>query len=831
MRSRLHPSSTPSPTHVPLPGVGLLISSRLNFLTRRVPDRKSAPYWEPVRTGFGGYAEVYRLREQIQHDTSLFSRNPLERGLVAKVFRDSAPNDYESVYTSEVQTLLDLGHHERIVNLRGAADNMPPTFVCGHIDCGNVFQIETCPQCNQPLRNGDSNDTLLTCSGGHRYQKYNTEHLGALTHVRPCRHLDDCACINFLFRPYILLEELTHDLRVVNDLLAGPNSGRPASIHPLPFETRVETDERRREVLLFRLDSLIGIAEGVAFLHAQGCLHADIAPENAMIRIDSGAEHATTILGAASTKLIDFGLAKRVEDNRTTTTVVGRITFLAPEQMVAQGALGPKAMIRFRNGSPKEGEICQLSTINGDDLPFERRDFVRDVEDGQYEVMADSEVPNEIFVQFGDISAQDGKAERARALYARILKVPLTGRDAQQTTLRFSYALDLPTDIFSLGCLIAWSITSGQEDLVHLLREQANVATRRKEVIGEDYCIAFLGHDYKKVANAIDLPRTSEDDAIRSAILDVVCRCLVRSEGAYCRRRSSGYSHPATTVAADLRRIRNSLFLTVHAGEEMARRKKLKASMEASQIDKLSDDVESLTKELSQHEVRLDNARRSFTFWRGAFVASLAFGLGLAGFVYSLRMHELPATAASLPPAVPPVELPRAATPSDKPEPAAAPTTDVPAEPAMNAAPTHTEAIPTAEKPSPRVAVSDRNGSARTPTKSKKQESAKPVTNLSPVERTMSEIAAQRGPLLLAKACKTASTSLKPNGTVDVKFLVDLKSKTTTAASFSGQSSGFRLSEENCVTVLKSLDFSSATDLRASFTHRFNVSEPSPEGI
>lgn len=152
-RSNLAQAKSPHPLS-PDAGTGLLVSSRLGFVTERIPECKSAPYWKGARTGFGAYSEVFRIQEHVHHDTDVFTRTPLSRTLVAKVFRDSAPNDYEAVYASELRTLLALGHHERIVELRGAADNMPPTFVCGHIDCGQVFQIECCPQCSQPLRNG-----------------------------------------------------------------------------------------------------------------------------------------------------------------------------------------------------------------------------------------------------------------------------------------------------------------------------------------------------------------------------------------------------------------------------------------------------------------------------------------------------------------------------------------------------------------------------------------------------------------------------------------------------------------------------------------------------
>lgn len=616
---------------------------------------------------------------------------------------------------------------------------------------------------------------------------------------------------------------MTYDLRTVNDLISTPPSQQPRGA-PFSFDSKPENEERRSETLLFRLDTLIGIAEGLAFLHAQGCLHADIAPENAMIRLRMDIDGVGITTNSPTTKLIDFGLAKRVEDNRTSTTVVGRITFLAPEQMVAQGSLGPKVSIRFKNGHPQEGEFCQLSTVNGDDLPFERRDFLRDVEDGQYEVLADNEVPNEVFAQFGDVGPQEVKLEKVRPLYGRVLKPPLTGRDAAQTTLRFSYALDVPMDIFSLGCLVAWSITGGQEDLVHLLREQASVATRRKEVVGQNFCSTLLGDDYRKIANAIDLPRTPEDDEIRAALLDVVCRALIRSEGAYCRRRSSGYSQPAAALAADLKRIRNLMFLMVHTKERFLRQTQQRAATEVARMNRLSEDVDSLSADLSRKDTQLSSVAQKSALWRAGAVLSASVALCLA---VALRMAATPSAGPTVEIADQPLVANR--SPSDAsllepPQPEQPPQLIATVQPRT----TSLSEFPSAKPPQPERAIVSTpdsvspDSSAVQPTERIRRSApvgprrTAKVGGLPMSNSTVEQIAQQA--IDRTAECKAKPSSLKVDGTVTVNFNADASTGKVKKVSIVDVSDDdLRIDEKKCRDLLEGLDFRAASDISEDF--------------
>jgi serine/threonine protein kinase len=74
---------------------------------------------------------------------------------------------------------------------------------------------------------------------------------------------------------------------------------------------------------------MIQLARGVAYLHTQGVIHRDLKPGNVILQSDG------------TLKLIDFGLARRLEDLAVRTTRVrGTPAYMAPEQ-IQGGALTP----------------------------------------------------------------------------------------------------------------------------------------------------------------------------------------------------------------------------------------------------------------------------------------------------------------------------------------------------------------------------------------------------------------------------------------------------------------------------------------------------------
>ncbi|XP_065096182.1 myosin light chain kinase, smooth muscle [Paramisgurnus dabryanus] len=85
------------------------------------------------------------------------------------------------------------------------------------------------------------------------------------------------------------------------------------------FERIVDEDFEltEREVIKYMLQ----IIDGVQFIHKQGIVHLDLKPENIMCINKTGSK----------IKLIDFGLARRLEDSGTLKVLFGTPEFVAPE--------------------------------------------------------------------------------------------------------------------------------------------------------------------------------------------------------------------------------------------------------------------------------------------------------------------------------------------------------------------------------------------------------------------------------------------------------------------------------------------------------------------
>lgn len=77
---------------------------------------------------------------------------------------------------------------------------------------------------------------------------------------------------------------------------------------------------------------MVALSGALAYLHADGIIHRDLKPEN--ILLSAGADGAVTI------KLVDFGIAQLLGDERLTRdrSILGTAAYLAPEQVSGAGA-------------------------------------------------------------------------------------------------------------------------------------------------------------------------------------------------------------------------------------------------------------------------------------------------------------------------------------------------------------------------------------------------------------------------------------------------------------------------------------------------------------
>ncbi|AYG02608.1 serine/threonine protein kinase [Gryllotalpicola protaetiae] len=82
----------------------------------------------------------------------------------------------------------------------------------------------------------------------------------------------------------------------------------------------------------------VELGAALAYLHADGIIHRDLKPENILL--------ATAPGGRVTTKLVDFGIAQLLGDDRLTSeqNILGTAAYLAPEQVMGDGA-GPASDI------------------------------------------------------------------------------------------------------------------------------------------------------------------------------------------------------------------------------------------------------------------------------------------------------------------------------------------------------------------------------------------------------------------------------------------------------------------------------------------------------
>jgi serine/threonine protein kinase len=78
----------------------------------------------------------------------------------------------------------------------------------------------------------------------------------------------------------------------------------------------------------------VELGAALAYLHADGIIHRDLKPENILLA-------TTGLRGSVTTKLVDFGIAQLLGDERLTAdrSILGTAAYLAPEQVAGEGAV------------------------------------------------------------------------------------------------------------------------------------------------------------------------------------------------------------------------------------------------------------------------------------------------------------------------------------------------------------------------------------------------------------------------------------------------------------------------------------------------------------
>lgn len=531
-------------------GDELLPPTKLRFHTTPSSAHK------PVILGRGAYATLYEIDELVL-PKSLHAEQGnkcgIERSLAAKVFHDNfdtkATRDWEVVLWNELEAYHALGHHKNIAALRGTIERMAPTFVCAA--CGRTIQITHCPTCQALLR--PDFEPILRCTAGHRFDR---DQIPLLTATRECGHRDaDAHCINLYFRPYLFLEHLPMDAVECNAALR-PERSQPSAKAAAEFGlTSTDVDSRKREVMLHRLAVALGCAEGLAHCHAQNFIFVDLTARNVLI--DSGGKNSTSIVGV---KLVDPGRARNKAEHRTSVTPIGDAHFLAPEQSSNARHID-RVKIHFKNERPAVNDLCLLVLesnvdLEPSDILLEQVPSTTTGNQAQYLVLAEAEAANN-----PDYALLAAAAGKSCAHFARILEPPANKPSASGTTLVLHEALGFPSDVYSLGCFIAWFVAHGEEEFVKRCRSYAHTATVERTVLDKESLGKILRTSRTTLERMIDLPDTPADNVLRSELLHLIFRCLVRADGAYCKNRS--HNDPAATlmIVRDIQRLARDLLV------------------------------------------------------------------------------------------------------------------------------------------------------------------------------------------------------------------------------------------------------------------------------
>ena len=145
-----------------------------------------------------------------------------------------------------------------------------------------------------------------------------------LVAIKSCTHEDPRLRERFLREAKIAAALQHPHLTTVLDF--GEHEGVPYLVQELlPGEDLAHQMLRRvPTTLVERVRILLQVASGLAHAHRQGVLHRDVKPGNVRILPDGTA------------KLMDFGVAKRVDDDSRLTSegvAVGTLGYMAPEQL------------------------------------------------------------------------------------------------------------------------------------------------------------------------------------------------------------------------------------------------------------------------------------------------------------------------------------------------------------------------------------------------------------------------------------------------------------------------------------------------------------------
>ncbi len=550
--------------------------------------RSSGSHPAPIRLGTGSYADVYRAQEvvvqaddarqiaiQIQKGTftAADERVLLCRPCAAKVLnRDRALDDGGLTASDEAHYLRDLVGQPHVVQLLGAADRLPPIYICGNPDCDAGYAFHEEPPPGESLPCGCKLEFLIA----------------AVTDSPSCIFLE---CLDTTLRDYIQ-------------------------------KTRTIASSITRCITVF--ECLGQTALGIAEIHRQGRCHLDVATRNLMLRWQTPASSSAAELrgplppvaprhgGTIEAKVIDLGKTQPLSDGERTIDhdrappmyhpEERRLRVDFPVQWIREGNASSSAANHY-NGL-RHAVRCDFPPVTP-----EAGDRIKDSQEAVYLIKNVESTPaglHELQLEMIDPPSAAGRTQ------------------LPDENITYIYKRGIATDVSLFGNTVAEAFFDGRvqhtENFYSIVKTAAEDLTEALSNGPFSFFEMLPASKIGSILTSVILPppqssgmgdeRYAEElyHDICNSIFRMITRCYFRSTGAYCARRNNAPDEVCLSIAEDIHVVQKKLILYEIMSHGEGQLLSLIGQQDTGDIQRRND---ALSEELAQARVEIQRLENS----------------------------------------------------------------------------------------------------------------------------------------------------------------------------------------------------------------------------